>query len=131
MSWVKIRLFTSSWNIWRQHIPLMENYDKELDATIEIEEIKEPEDLVPRIKFVNKPHGFSLADGQSDELIAIVPEEAKEEVIKAWKKIMCEVDPLEITKILLDVVYEYDEEPAVKIYYDEYKVEIEINPHAQ
>ena len=129
MKWVKIRLFTSTWHIWRQNIPLMKNYSEDLDATLEVEEFKPPEETwFPALKYVSKPHGFMATDGQMYELIAVVPEDYKEDVLKVWKEIGDpSLHPLEIADKLLDVIMECDEEPALRMHFDGYETEIEIN----
>ena len=124
--WVRIKLFTSTWRVWREFRVTERNYDENLDATVEVKEV-EPQ-VYPSISFESGLHGFRRGDGVYYELVAVIPEGDKEKIINIWKEILQEnLSGVEILERLLDYIFDYDENPIIRFYTDSDKLEIEIN----
>jgi len=65
---------------------------------------------------------------QRCEMEAIVPRDLQEEVVNVWKEIRNEEDELEIISKLIALILEVDDNPHVKVEFDNYFLRIEINP---
>jgi len=124
--WVRIKLFTSTWRVWREFRVTERNYDENLDATVEVKEV-EPQ-VYPSISFESGLHGFRRGDGVYYELVAVIPEGDKEKIINIWREIRQQnLTGVEILERLLNYISEYCKKPFIRFYADPDRVDIEIN----
>lgn len=127
MTWIRITFFTSTWNVWRQFIPLRENYNKELDAEVTVEKIKDDDREFPRVYFESDKHG----NGIYIKLIVELENEDKaiEKAKELWRKVSdVSLHPLDILEKIYEFIFDYDENPVVKFFDDGLeRIEIKVN----
>lgn len=125
--WLYVRLYTFTHPVWRQNIPLMPNYNEDLDAVVEIEERDPPEHEYVAVRFTMEPRDNEYYY----ELQALIPndERFKEKLFEIWKDIISESYlGTDIAEKLLELSYmNGDDNPTIKVYDDGYEIEVSIN----
>lgn len=125
MTWIRITFFTSTWNVWRQFNPFRK-YNKELDAEVTVEKIKDDDREFPRVYFESDKHGNGI---YTKLIVELEDEEAIEKAKELWRKVSdVSQHPLDILEKIYEFIFDYDENPQVKYFHDGFeRVEIKVN----